>query len=404
MSNTLMGATPWMFKNTAKQASPVQSYSISEEAANEAAEITPDLVKNYIQSNEFRDQLIEIVITMAELQRIDLPNAYDLTDPSIGTDDTNPFDNIARAEIFKILNFRKLSKVTVRDALQDIADGQEPSLRFSPDESSTLLEQARELELITEDQKTDLMNNVSGLYSLVPENYKNLLNIQLKLPTTIPTEEELQLAGIQAIILETVRSNPESIVDEALIQQYTKSHIEHILMQSEFIGWAQTSKIIRNPYNIFDIINQETVISLLNRVRGYLSFVTEEKIEKIASWFPGEYDIESLFTEDQIRMVMDKELDIKNLVLKALSFEEVNNLFNTLSADFKTEFTEAFTEEKMKGLILAVFDEVFPALSTYEFLQEASTSLTLTTDSDKLQAISDRVDNMFTKPLPVLGN
>lgn len=406
MSNTLMGNTPWMFKESASveesASTPSTGYTIVPEGGEEPnSEITSESLKAYIQGTEFRDQLIEVVIAMADLQRISFPNSYDLTDPSIGTDDKNPFDNIARAEIFKILNFRKLSKVKVRNALDAIAAGQEPHLEFMPEENDTLLEQAKELELISEDKYEDLKDVSYSLFSEIPEGYKKLLNIQLKLPHSIPTEEELQLAGIQAIILETVRTNPEAVVDEALIQQYTEAHIDHILLTSDFIGWSATSKIIRNPYNIFDILNKATIVSLLNRVRGYLPFVTEEKINTISAWYPGEYDIGSLFTEDQIRMVVDKELDIKNLVLKALSFEEVQNLFNRLSEEFKVEFKESFTEEKMKGLIEAVILEMYPPLSIQDFITEAATALTVIGDipPERISAVSNRVNNMFLMPL-----
>ena len=307
-----------------------------------------------INSDAFRNKILAIIQTLGD----------SLTSLEV---DGNPLDNIIKEELVSLLNYRKISKLKVQNALDLITKGQLPQSGFSADENLILLQQAKDLEYITPNDYNQLLISPSALYDSFPQVYSRLLNFQLDLPNSIPTLEELQIAGIVNFILTTVRANPEAVIDEDLVKYYTEHYIDTVLLTSEFIGYNKAGKILADPEYILAILEKAEFLNLFNRVMSYLPFITNDKIDKALTLLPSEQTkITDIFTKEQIRLVIDKELDIKNIILKSLSLDEVTKLFNKLSSDFKVDFTGAFTNEKLMELIEITITTMYPPKTTIE--------------------------------------
>lgn len=307
-----------------------------------------------INSDAFRNKILAIIQTLGD----------SLTSLEV---DGNPLDNIIKEELVSLLNYRKISKLKVQNALDLITKGQLPQSGFSADENLILLQQAKDLEYITPNDYNQLLISPSSLYDSFPQVYSRLLNFQLDLPNSIPTLEELQIAGIVNFILTTVRANPEAVIDEDLVKYYTEHYIDTVLLTSEFIGYNKAGKILADPEYILAILEKAEFLNLFNRVMSYLPFITNDKIDKALTLLPSEQTkITDIFTKEQIRLVIDKELDIKNIILKSLSLDEVTKLFNKLSSDFKVDFTGAFTNEKLMELIEITITTMYPPKTTIE--------------------------------------
>lgn len=307
-----------------------------------------------INSDAFRNKILAIIQTLGD----------SLTSLEV---DGNPLDNIIKDELVSLLNYRKISKLKVQNALDLITKGQLPQSGFSADENLILLQQAKDLEYITPNDYNQLLISPSALYDSFPQVYSRLLNFQLDLPNSIPTLEELQIAGIVNFILTTVRANPEAVIDEDLVKYYTEHYIDTVLLTSEFIGYNKAGKILADPEYILAILEKAEFLNLFNRVMSYLPFITNDKIDKALTLLPSEQTkITDIFTKEQIRLVIDKELDIKNIILKSLSLDEVTKLFNKLSSDFKVDFTGAFTNEKLMELIEITITTMYPPKTTIE--------------------------------------
>lgn len=308
--------------------------------------------------------------------------------------DKNPLDNIIRNEVISLLEYRKLSRSDIQEALALIAAGQDASNNMSSDQAEILLQQARDLEFITTQEYLGLATTPNMFWFNYPQAYKKVLDFQLSLPSAIPTIDELKVAGAENLIIETVRNNPEAVIDENLVQRYTENYINNVLLSSEFIGYEKAQKIYADPKFLMQILDKTTLKYFLYRVKPYLNFITDAKIDTIMEWLPSQYiNIENIFTTTQIRLMIDKELDIKNLILKTLTLDEVQRTFNDLAAKFKVDFTEAFTNEKLMELIEITVNKMFPTLTLTEIYQNIATTLKTKIDDTKISSIENYLIN-----------
>ena len=310
------------------------------------------------------------------------------------TKDPNPLDNIIVNEVITLLNYRKIDKIDINLALDNHAKGIDPSTNFSADQHLILLEQARDLEFITNSDYLQYVKSPSTFWFNNKEAYLKVLSFQLSLPSTTPTMEELKVAGIVNLIIETVRNNPEAVIDENLVKKYTEDYINNILLSSEFIGYEKAQKIYADPTYLMQILDKTTLQYFLYRVKPYLAFITDEKINTILQWLPSQYaNIGTIFSPTQIRLMVDKELDIKNLILKTLTLTEVQNTFNELAAKFKDDFTKAFTNEKLMELIELTINKMYPVPNNEEIYAQLARVYDINIDTNKINEIETYLQN-----------
>ena len=177
----------------------------------------PKELADFMKTEGFRKQILQIIRSLSK------------TEPATLEEDANPLDNIIRKEVANFLEFRRISKTKIKEAKNLITLGQNPYNNFTGDENLILLNQALALEYINQEAYIILLENPVNLYNRFPKAYKELLDFQEALPTNIPTIEELRLAGAVTFILDTVRENPESVIDEDLIEEYTNKYIDTVL-------------------------------------------------------------------------------------------------------------------------------------------------------------------------------
>ena len=304
--------------------------------------------------------------------------------------DKNPLDNIIRNEVITLLNYRKLNKSDIQYALDQHSLGNDPSHDFSMEEHIILLTQARDLEYITEAQYLAWSSSPSTFWFKDNNAYLKVLNFQLSLPNNVPTINELEVAGIVQFIIQTVRNNPEAVIDENLVKQYTENYINNILLSTEFIGFEKAEQIYADPKYLMSILDKTTLKYFLYRVKPYLSFITDDKINTILDWIPSQYpNIDTMFTTTQIRLMIDKELDIKNLILKTLTITEVQKTFNDLAAKFKDDFTKSFTNEKLIELIKLTIDTIYPKPTVTDVYSNLATVFNISISTTKINSIEE---------------
>lgn len=310
--------------------------------------------------------------------------------------DENPLDNIIIDQVVKIMSLRKIARTKIQMAIQLISQGQDPFTVFSQEENILLLTQTRQLEKISETEYFALSSSPVNLWFNHRELYMDMLQFQLSLPETVPTIDELKLAGIVDFIIKTVKDNPEAVIDVNLIQKFTKEYIDTVLLSSEFIGYDNAQKIYKDPAQILRILNKTQMNYFLYRVKPYLQFITDDKIKTIFEWLPSQYgNINTLFSDTQIRLMVDKELDIKNLIMKTLTLEGVQQTFNDLAIKFKKDFTEAFTNEKLMELIQLTIDRMFPVLDTTQIYEQICSQFNIDYNQVDIDSIESYIDNYF---------
>lgn len=308
--------------------------------------------------------------------------------------DPNPLDNIIRDEVIYLLGFRKVSHTDIKRALDLYEKGQDASHDMSFDQHIILVSQARELEFITETEYLSLVTQPNMFWYLYPEPYLKTLQFQLNLPSLIPTIEELKIAGTEKLILDTVKNNQEGLIDPNIINMFTGKHINEILLKSEFIGYDKAQLIYKDPIYLLNILDKQTLESFLIRVQPYLNFITPEKINDVLKLLPSQFNlITNYFTPTQIRLMIDKELDIKNLILKTLTLEEVNKTFNSLAEEFKVDFTKSFTNEKLIELIQLTIKQLYPIPTNEEIYQNLAILYNTEISTQKIEQIENYLNN-----------
>ena len=338
-------------------------------------------------------QIDQVMVKNEVLKTLNSLNKIDPVNPNI---DDNPLDNIIRNEVINLLSYRKISKSKINIAKDLISQGQDPFPIFEQEENIVLLTQARLLEKITEFDYLRLSASPINLWFEFPQIYMDMLDFQLLLPNTIPTIDELKMAGMVEFIIDTIRTYPGTIIDTNLINQFTKKYLDDTLLKTEFIGYEKANRIYTDPNSLLNILSKIEVKYFLNRIKPYLSFITDAKILQIESLLPSEYIlIGSIFTETQIRLMIDKELDIKSTILKTLTLEEVQKVFNVLALQFKNDFTETFSNEKLIELIELVIINIFPLLNQLEIYNYICSKLHIEINESKINTIEDYINNYF---------
>ena len=310
--------------------------------------------------------------------------------------DGNPLDNIIIDQVMDILSLRKIARTKVQMAINLISQGQDPFTVFSQEENILLLSQTRKLEKITEIEFLNLSPSPVNLWFNHKELYMEMLQFQLSLPENVPTIDELKLAGIVDLIIKTVKENPDAVIDVNRIHVFTKEYIDNVLLSSEFIGYENAQKIYKDPSFILRILSKTQMNYFLYRIKPYLAFITDEKIKQIFEWLPSQYgQINFVFTDTQIRLMVDKELDIKNLIMKTLTLDGVQTTFNDLATQFKKDFTEAFTNEKLIELIQLTIEKLFPILDTTKIYEQICSQFNIDYTTVDIESIESYIDNYF---------
>ena len=340
-------------------------------------------LEEFMKTETFRRQILQIIRSLSK------------TEPKTLEEDQNPLDNIIRNEVSNFLEFRRISKSKIKEAKNLITQGQNPYTIFTGDESLILLNQALALEHINNETYISLLQNPTNLYNEYPTIYRDLLDFQELLPSNIPTIEELRLAGAIEFILNTVRENPESVIDEELIKEYTNNYIDNVLLTSEFIGYTKATKVYANPQQTLLILTKTEFRNWARRVGLYLKFVTEEKIQKIETLIPSQYlTIVDYFTPEQLRLMIDKEIDIKNLILKAMSIKDLQVEFNILAEQFKIAFEILFTNEKLMEMIYNALFFVYKDFDINKFYERLQIITGTEFSPDRIAAIENYLENI----------
>ena len=340
-------------------------------------------LEEFMKTETFRRQILQIIRSLSK------------TEPKTLEEDQNPLDNIIRNEVSNFLEFRRISKSKIKEAKNLITQGQNPYTIFTGDESLILLNQALALEHINNETYISLLQNPTNLYNEYPTIYRDLLDFQELLPSNIPTIEELRLAGAIEFILNTVRENPESVIDEDLIKEYTDNYIDSVLLTSEFIGYTKATKVYANPQQTLLILTKTEFRNWARRVGLYLKFVTEEKIQKIEALIPSQYlTIVDYFTPEQLRLMIDKEIDIKNLILKAMTIKDLQVEFNKLAEQFKIAFEILFTNEKLMEMIYNALFFVYKDFDINKFYERLQIITGTEFSPDRIAAIENYLENI----------
>lgn len=215
---------------------------------------------------------------------------------------------------------------------------------FSEYEIKVLINQAKVAGYVDAVEDAALAKDYRQIVNyLTNAQLQKLIEQQYLYKTNIPSISDLNQTDLTNVIINTILSKPEVLVNIDLIKTYTDSYLDEVSRTTYFTPYYKVEQIYANPYSIMAILTKEAFTDLLKREAHYLEFITDEKIAAMNA-LTDPAGIRSIFTSNEITTIMDKELDQKNEILKTLSISEVTAYFDS----FRTKF---FSTELTKDMV-----------------------------------------------------
>lgn len=165
--------------------------------------------------------------------------------------------------------------------------------------------------------------------------------------TRIPNLNELITTGIVEHVLSKLGFAIGEIIDPSIIEVKVEEYLIKVFKNAQFLDSSQIMNIYAYPQNILQILTNNEMIDLLGRVKPYLDFVTSDLISEVVL-LPEGSSISHLLTNEEIKGIIDKEVDLKNAVIETLSYDEIVMMFNDFKQnlflnDFSALIDEALT-------------------------------------------------------------
>ena len=235
---------------------------------------------------------------------------------------------------------------------------------FNDYEINVLIKQAFEMNYISNADYQILLNDHSQFYTLIKMNdIHELLFKQLSYKTRVPCISDLEANGLLDAIIKVIQLHPELLVEENIVEKYTNNFLKEKLKTNVFVSFEKIELILANQYDTLRILDKKEAIDLLQRVKPYLSFVTDDSISKVKKLIDNNNpDIASVYLPNEIKMIIDKEIELKNALLKGLTQDTLKTLFDKFKKDLINVDLNTIIDDKIQILKDKILDKNYDGL------------------------------------------
>ena len=246
--------------------------------------------------------------------------------------------------------YKILDRVIVEEAL---LHANNPALDyFSELDIYELMNQSYFLGFITEEQKLLIIENYLTFNNYITlDNYKKLLQYQLEyipvIKRYIPTISDLQINGLDDHTIEVIDTEFQSIVGSNNNINIIHTLVDNFLFikysSTTFTSTVKIEYVYQYPNDFLKILSTDELSRLLDRVEYYLDFLTPALINTLKT-LPNStsvHDLLALISINEIKEIMDKEVDLKNGVINALSLKEVQRMFDEIQLTYELSDSHA---------------------------------------------------------------
>lgn len=237
---------------------------------------------------------------------------------------SNLFSVDAQPTLEKYLKFEREFKVIDKAKLLSALNSpQNLSTLLTPEEIQILKEQAL---------FRNLIDNINE--PLVGTDLTESLKYNLYFYEKSSSYYSLYQSGVVDKIKEYINANPS--INEAEVIKLIKAELEKQLNTHLFISYDEIQQVLEDPLNVGTILNKEQFVSVLYRATTSLSFVSLDDILQIETLYDTNKvaDIKNIFNSDEIKLIMENEINEKKIISNMLTFEQVTTFFNELKTQF----------------------------------------------------------------------
>jgi len=229
---------------------------------------------------------------------------------------------------------------------------------ITDDDLFALLDTAYEYNFLISIELQEILDSETSAQDFIDkfdtEQINYLLSRQELFNVYIPSKEDLiYFSQFEEFFREFLEDNPDVISGE-IIDNLLKEYIVDIYETNHFLGADQVFAIYQSPREFFDLMTFKELKCLLDRVRPYLQFITIEYRANLLLYKQGLLKrpdllnseiFDEIINVNEIKQIIDTEVDIKNNVINLMGFGEVNEMFNNFKIElFKNDFKDIITE------------------------------------------------------------
>ena len=203
----------------------------------------------------------------------------------------------------------------------------------SPDNINTILT-SDEIQILKEQSIfRNIINNVSDI--LVGTDLTNALKYNLYFYEKSSSYYSLYQSGVVDKIKDYIGSGTGN-VDETQVITIVKKELETLLKTQVFLSYDLIQQVINDPLNIGNLLTYEQFETVMYRAATSLNFISLEDISAVKALYQSGHieNIKDIFSTDEIKLMMENEINEKKIISNMLTFEQVTNYFN----DLKTQF------------------------------------------------------------------
>lgn len=202
----------------------------------------------------------------------------------------------------------------------------------NPDNINTILT-SDEIQILKEQSIfRNIINNVSDI--LVGTDLTNALKYNLYFYEKSSSYYSLYQSGVVDKIKDYIGSGTGN-VDETQVINIVKKELETLLKTQVFLSYDLIQQVINDPLNIGNLLTYEQFETVMYRATS-LNFISLDDISAVKALYQSGHieNIKDIFTTDEIKLMMENEINEKKIISNMLTFEQVTNYFN----DLKTQF------------------------------------------------------------------
>ena len=258
---------------------------------------------------------------------------------------------------------------------------------FNDVEIKIFFKQAFEFYYIDEAQYNILLSDKTKIYDLIMMNdIHEILFKQLGYKTRIPSMEDLENHGLYDSIVHVINNNSAVLINQTVVQNYTDNRVNQILNENVYLSFDNIEKILDIQSDMLHILAKDEVLSLMDRVKPYLSFITDIKIQELTTLLNNnDPDIIKIFSANEIKVILDKEVELKNKAIKTLTAEQMKELFKK----FKLELINIELEP--------LIQQYFQILRTEMLGEDISSEVAAQVDIYLTNQYNDIINNTINK-------
>ena len=214
---------------------------------------------------------------------------------------------------------------------------------------SAILDTAFEYEIIDLNTVDIITKDITKIFNYISEQkLKYIIDKQNNFNVYIPTLDDLEYyGGIKQLINGVIQNDPSLIANNASIQSIITEVLTDRFKTNYFLDAVKVEALYDNPSNIKNILTPTEVEMFIKRVAPYLIFINEDFYNRIMNFMNGfgNLTFNDVLTVNELKLMLDKEIDLKNNILHMFTYEEVKGTFDTFKMElFNNDFRPLINE------------------------------------------------------------